>query len=112
MKNIKILIKQECANFNYDDNSCYPLGEICRFYDENNNLPRCKYFENGVLPLESDLEYQYREERKMSLIGFQIQEYICERCKKTFTRTSEDQKYCKICKPIMEKQKSRPRRRL
>jgi hypothetical protein len=111
MKDIKQLIKNECANFNYENNFCFPKDKMCCFFLDSDTSPRCKYFEDSVLPLEPEMEYEYRKDRKMSLLDFQAREKICERerCGATFISHSNSQKYCEKCEPIMKRQKTRIR---
>lgn len=108
-KKLISLIKNECANFNYDGNCCYPKDNTCCFFTDSNELQRCKYFENGVLPLDPELEFEYRKERKMDMAGFYMRENTCNRCGESFISHSNAQKYCKKCEPIMKRQKTKLR---
>jgi hypothetical protein len=105
-KTIKGLVKAECANFDYENNFCLPKNEICCFYVDE-KLPRCKYFERGVLPLIPELEIQYRCDRHMST-NENID--ICDRCGSYLKVNSNSQKYCDDCKKIIQKQQVRERK--
>lgn len=110
MKNlnkIKSLIKRECANFNYENCTCYPMDAPCHFYsDIPEDAPpvRCKYFEQGVLPLDIELEFGYRNERELA-----ISENIdkCEMCGTFIKKSSNRQKYCNKCKSGLLREQKR-----
>jgi len=110
-KKIKSLVKRECANFNYENNTCFPMDEQCLFFAESKHdeegiiIPtRCKYFEKGVLPVEPKLECEYRVERKLSL-----DENIdtCASCGDVIRKLSNRQIYCDKCKNIITKEQKR-----
>jgi hypothetical protein len=106
---IKGLAKSECANFNYEDNFCYPRDAKCYFFidvDENSTLSRCKYFENSVLPIDPGLEYEYRRERELG-----IAEDIdrCDICGAIIRKTSNRKKYCDKCKKKVNRSQTRSR---
>jgi hypothetical protein len=106
MKNIKSLIKGECSNFDYENNLCLPKDQLCCFFVGDEGNPRCKYFEEGVLPLEPTLENQYRFERDM---GFNTDMKKCEKCGNYIAVNSNNQKYCDNCKIDIRKKKNRER---
>jgi hypothetical protein len=108
---IQTLIRNKCANYFPDSggkgkikNYCCLLDKSCTFFlDEK--LSQCKYFEKGVLPLEPDLEFKYKKERKLSTL-----ELIrtCKRCLQPFAG-SKKEKYCRDCKNIRNKETAKLR---
>ena len=115
MKNInkiKSLIKEECAGYvtGFVNNYCCNHDEVCLFFGEA-DMPRCKYFEEGVLPLEDELEKQYRQEHNMGVaIGRKAKPKIkCERCGTSFDANSNRHKLCEKCKKIVRREQARER---
>ncbi len=115
MKNInkiKSLIKEECAGYvtGFVNNYCCNRDGVCLFF-EDTDLPRCQYFEGWVLPLEEDLERQYRIERKMNaVIGRTAKPKVkCERCGELFDANSNRQKYCDKCRKATQREQARER---
>ena len=65
-KDIKTLIREECANY-FADNSthyCCLKDSKCIFFTEE-KLPRCKWFETSVLPISKKLQTEYADDRKV-----------------------------------------------
>lgn len=118
MKNInkiKRLIKSQCACYSPEQNSmhnycCYKDG-ICMYFRDTEELPRCKYFEEGVLPLDSDLESEYREERQINIMPIsQARPKVkCESCGSIFEANSNRQKHCEKCMRIRNREQIRLR---
>ncbi|MDD4564243.1 MAG: hypothetical protein PHE79_01960 [Eubacteriales bacterium] len=115
MKNInriKSLIKEECAGYvtGFVNNYCCNHDEACLYFGEGDML-RCKYFEEGVLPLEEDLERQYRQEHNMgAAVGRKAKPKVkCERCGELFDANSNRQHYCEKCQKIVRREQSRER---
>jgi len=114
MKNInkvKSLIKNECAGYHTENNYCCTKDGTCVFFEDNKELPSCKYFEEGVLPLDEDLEREYRIERKMELPENRKakSKVKCERCGEPFNANSNRQKLCERCRKIVRKEQARER---
>ena len=116
MKNInkiKSLIKTECDGYLSEQCStnhyCCNRDGVCLFFEENIEMPRCKHFEDGVLPLKEDLERQYRIERKLNaVIGRTAKPKVkCERCGELFEANSNRQHYCEKCRKIVKKEQAR-----
>jgi len=116
LKNInktKSLIKNECAGYLSDQCSinhyCCNKDGVCLFFEDNTEIPRCKYFEEGVLPLDEDLERQYRIERKMNIVmNIKAKTKVkCERCEESFEANSNRQHYCEKCRKIVKKEQAR-----
>lgn len=104
------LIKSECANYFTDSggkgeikNYCCLIDKQCVFYSEEKN-PRCKYFEQSVLPLNPELEFKYRKERKLSTL--QIQK-TCKQCLQSFIPKKQNEKYCEDCKLQRKKEQTK-----
>ena len=76
-------------------------------------MPRCKYFENGVLPLEDGLERDYLEERNLSvLLNRKAKPKVkCEKCGTPFDANSNRQKLCEKCRKIVKREQARERQR-
>ena len=100
------LIRNECANYfsslNSIKNYCCLTDKTCVYFSENK--PRCKYFEEAVLPLDKDLEYKYKQERKLS---DSIIQASCKNCSRQFIRKSKKEKYCDECKQVRKKQQKK-----
>jgi hypothetical protein len=66
-KDIKFLIREECANY-FSDNAthyCCSKDGKCIFFT-NSEFPRCKWFEQSVLPIDKILQRSYAEDRKIA----------------------------------------------
>lgn len=103
---VKALIKNECANYNYDCDSCFQMDGTCRFFLDTEEKPRCKYFELGVLPTNVALQNQYRYERKLSYNSEMLK---CERCGDYIDINSNSQKYCDSCKKVVKRKQTKDR---
>lgn len=114
MKNInkvKRLVKDDCAGYSTENNYCCSVDGACLFFRDNEKLPCCRYFEEGILPLDKDLEYEYRQERQMGLTqNRQIKPKVkCQRCSKSFDANSNRQHFCESCKKINDREKTKLR---
>ncbi|MGF7184957.1 formylmethanofuran dehydrogenase subunit E [Desulfitispora alkaliphila] len=130
---LKKLIKSDCAGFNKTLNNktnfCIQVDDTCMFFvemadvqdtndtqtgDNQNNLPKCKYFEEGVLPLLPDLERQYHEYHKSELsITTKHKPKVrkkCEKCDEPILATSNRQKYCEKCKKAIQREQQKERK--
>ena len=112
MKNInriKNLIKRDCAGYYTENNYCCSKDGTCVFFEDNEQLPNCKYFEVGVLPLNADLEFEYRLEHKMAVVHkIPVKTNSkCGRCNLYFEAASNRQNYCEKCKKIVKREQSR-----
>lgn len=106
---VKKLIKIECAGYYFENNYCCTKDGECIFFLESEKLPCCKYFEKGVLPLDIDLEFEYRVERKMN-VGNKTSlktNVKCDRCNLFFEAVSNRQVYCEKCKKIIKRENNR-----
>jgi hypothetical protein len=107
MKEIKQLVRNECAGYFADSNYCCQYNCTCVFYDKEisyeeslENPIRCKYFEHSVLPIDSQIQRDYLLDRGMHTKNVEIK---ISRCKICGAITS--QKYCDSCmKEIKQKQ--------
>lgn len=116
MKNInkiKKLIKSDCAGYFSENNYCCSKDGACVFFGENEGLPCCKYFEVGVLPINVDLENEYRQEHQMEVSkNIQAKPKVkCQRCFKSFDANSNRQHFCENCKIINDRDKNRLRKK-
>jgi len=118
MKNInrtKSLIKKECAGYLSQQysikNYCCSNDGVCIFYIDSKVLPNCKYFEEGVLPLNAALEIDYLREHNMELpINRKAKSKVkCEKCGESFDANSNRQKHCEKCRKIVKKEQARER---
>lgn len=108
---IKILIKKECANYFLDSgggqpkikNYCCLDDTSCLYYSEEEK-PSCIYFENSVLPLEPELQFNYRKEFQLEHRSLQK---TCKQCGKLFIPKSKKQKYCEECITVRRKEQNR-----
>lgn len=116
MKNInklKRIIKKECANYFTGQNSinhyCCIVDGVCLFFGDEEN-ERCNYFEEGVLPLDGDLEREYYSELNIDceIKGDKPKPRIrCKRCGKHIEANSNRQRYCEKCKKIIKREQAR-----
>lgn len=111
LNKVKKLIKNECAGYYYENDYCCSKDGTCVFFRETDKLIKCKYFEEGVLPLDVDLEYEYRVERKMNVGNkTSVKTNIkCNRCNLFFEANSNRQVYCEKCKKIINREKIKER---
>lgn len=111
---IKKLIKAECAGYFTEQYSihhyCCNMDGACLFFGDIEN-PDCKYFEKSILPLDIDLEHEYRKERKIDTLQIkQAKPRIkCERCKDIFSANSNRQKHCEKCSKIIKREQDKKR---
>lgn len=117
MKNInklKRLIKKECSNHVIEQNSinhyCCMIDGVCLFFGKEGN-ERCQYFEEGVLPLDGDLERGYYIE--IDVIPIKVQGYKpkprirCKNCGKNIEANSNRQQYCERCMKNIKRKQAR-----
>jgi len=110
---IKSLIKEVCAGYFTEmgsiNNYCCTEERDCVFFRSNKDLPSCKYFEDGVLHLDKDLEYEYRQEREMALVHkTPVKTNVkCTRCNQYFKAVSNRQSYCETCKKIVKREQAK-----
>jgi len=112
MKNInkiKRLVKSDCAGYYSENNYCCSKDGACVFFRDNEQLPCCRYFEEGVLPLDIDLEFEYRQEHKMAIVHkIPVKTNVkCGRCNLYFEAGSNRQNYCEKCKKIVKREQAR-----
>ena len=112
MKNInriKRLVKSDCAGYFSENNYCCSKDGACVFFGENEQLQCCKYFEEGVLPLDVDLEDEYSQERQMEVSHNKTVKtnVKCSRCNKYFKASSNRQKFCEKCKKIVKREQAK-----
>lgn len=113
MNEIQDLVRNECANYCGKFNTrehycCYePTPDFkCVLFRTDNALPRCKYFEESVLPLDPATEAIYRTERMDNIkLSKNERESIrnrfkstCVICGKQFKPTSNRQRFCPGCR--------------
>jgi len=129
LSKIKILITKECANHdrtaNGITNSCCQGPENSKqcIYFLDNEDPRCKYFEEAVLPLEPELTAVYYAEIKARADGFELNKYQkklvmdaikleakCQECGKVFNPSSRRQKTCDYCRKWKIREQARIRK--
>jgi len=118
---VKALVITECANhqgtgpFGTKD-YCWMKeksnGGVCLFFSPDIDNPRCRYFEEAVLPLNKDLKSVFSRE----VLSLEIQESQkravrkkCERCPEIFLAKSNAQRFCPACQKWNENEKTRAR---
>lgn len=99
---IKQLVKSNCASYLGDkhgiSNYCCWKDGSCVFFDNENPLPSCPYFENGVLPTDEKLEREYKLERNMHVEHKVAKPKVnCKKCGTHFEANSNRQLYCEKC---------------
>ncbi|TKH46091.1 hypothetical protein C1I60_04505, partial [Paenibacillus terrae] len=111
---IKRLVKNNCACYlgakHGITNYCCLQDSPCVFFAQDDGLPRCTYFENGVLPIDEKLEREYKSERNTGT-EFKIAKprVNCKKCGATFSANSNRQKYCDKCRGKTRKENIRLR---
>ncbi|MBE0340936.1 hypothetical protein E4V51_06590 [Paenibacillus sp. 28ISP30-2] len=113
---IKRLVKNNCAGYlgtkHGISNYCCLQDGPCVFFAQDDSLPHCTYFENGVLPIDEQLEREYKSERNVETEPKTAKPRVnCTRCGGTFSANSNRQKCCEKCrgKNVNEKTKLRMR---
>jgi len=110
---IKRLVKSDCAGYfaesNTANNYCCSMDGVCIFFrEEGEQLTSCRYFEEGVLPLDMELEHEYRQEHKMDTVGRKAKPKVnCKRCNNSFEAGSNRQIYCEKCRKIVKREQAR-----
>jgi len=106
------LVTSECANHfgNLNGTSDYCCLEWtpdhrCVYFLEEDN-PRCRYFEESVLPLDKEIETAYYAERFPEVAISQDDLATCAKCGKRFAATSNRQKYCQGCRKKADRERS------
>jgi hypothetical protein len=117
---IKALVARECANHQSlgpwgTNNYCWMReksnGGVCVFFSDLEE-PRCRYFEEAVLPLDKELKGLFSSET----LALQIRQgrkrrawKTCERpgCEKSFLARSNAQRFCPACQRGAYREKSR-----
>lgn len=118
MGNILAFAREQCANHLargpwgiQDFCLLEPAPDFrCFFTKKGARLPRCRYYEESVLPADPKLEALYWAERKAEAGGYVLSDQArklvvdaaavkatCARCGREFTPTSNRQRYCSVC---------------
>jgi hypothetical protein len=106
---IKQLAKNNCACYLGDkhgiSNYCCLRDGSCVFFKQDNPLPCCKYFEDGVLPTDEKLERDYKSERNMAVEMKAAKPKVsCQKCGDMFSANSNRQSYCEKCREKTRKE--------
>jgi len=80
------LVKEWCANYDAGYHICAPRDEPCIMLAETEARCGCKYFREGVLPIDPILE--------ALLLSQTVITKLCPICKKAFKPTSNRGLYC------------------
>ncbi|MET3211307.1 UNVERIFIED_CONTAM: hypothetical protein ABIC26_004274 [Paenibacillus sp. PvR008] len=113
---IKRLVKNSCACYlgakHGIPNYCCLQDGPCVFFSQDDALPRCTYFEHGVLPIDEKLGREYKSNRNVE-VGFNTAKprVNCQKCGATFSANSNRQKYCEKCRDKNANEKSKLRMR-
>jgi hypothetical protein len=112
----KRLVKNNCACYlgakHGIQNYCCLQDGPCVFFSQNDALPRCTYFEQGVLPIDEKLEREYTSERNVESEFKTAQPRVnCSKCLATFSANSNRQKYCEKCRVKNANERSKLRMR-
>nr|WP_226001506.1 cysteine-rich VLP protein [Paenibacillus sp. BJ-4] len=111
---IKRLVKNNCACYfgaKYGiPNYCCLQDGPCVFFAQDDSLPCCTYFENGVLPMDEKLDQEYKSDRNVESEFKTAKSRVnCTRCGETFSVNSNRQKYCEKCRDRARKESIRIR---
>ena len=106
--NLTALIKNDCANYFPDSggkgtikNYCCLIDQTCSYFGDSG---RCNYFETSVLPLNPELEFKYKTERKLNISN---PESTCRDCSSLFIKKFRNEKYCPKCKVIRKREQKK-----
>jgi hypothetical protein len=119
LSRVKALVAGECANHQGEASGirdfCWMRAKsnkgVCVFFSDI-EAPRCRYFQESVLPGDKELRgifspetlaLQIREDRK------RMTPKKCERCPETFLARSGRQRFCPVCQKWNESEKTRAR---
>jgi hypothetical protein len=110
----KRLVKNSCAGYlgtkHGISNYCCLQDGPCVFFAQDDSLPRCSYFEHGVLPMDEKLEREYKSERNVETEPKTAKPRVnCTRCGETFSANSNRQKCCEKCRGKARKENIRIR---
>ena len=114
---VKSLVAGECANH---QNEAHGIRNFCWMREKSNNGacvffsnsegPRCRYFEEAVLPLDKDLRAFFSREvlkLEMQNVRKRMIRKKCERCSETFMAKSNAQRFCPKCQKPGYRDKAR-----
>lgn len=90
-RRLRSLARASCATFNTATPDRCLLECKCVYFHEGNG--RCRYFEDGVLPADPELERKYRLEHGLA----DGKKDVCRTCAAPFERKSNRQVYCATC---------------
>ncbi|AET59179.1 hypothetical protein HPL003_12110 [Paenibacillus terrae HPL-003] len=112
----KRLVKNNCACYlgakHGISNYCCLQDSPCVFFAQDDGLPRCTYFENGVLPMDEKLDQEYTSERNVKTEFKTAQPRVnCQKCGTAFSAHSNRQKYCEKCRDKNANEKTKLRMR-
>lgn len=104
---VRSLARSSCANhsnIHIKDGCLVELdGNLtCRYFRDNGEHARCRYFESSVLPSDTGLEARYFGGTKSNLVR-------CAMCHKDYVRTSNRQRYCTDCRDRAQTEARRKR---
>lgn len=113
---IKRLVKNHCASYIGEKHGvrhyCCYHDDSCVFFIQGEEMPSCNYFEQGVLPLDEQLTYDYQLERNGDVQRREVKPRVrCQRCHETFFANSNRQVYCLACREWNTKEQAKLRMR-
>ncbi|SFP99246.1 hypothetical protein SAMN05518683_11472 [Salibacterium halotolerans] len=104
-EDLKRQASEQCATYAGDGNCL--LDRPCVFFDKSSDeIKRCPYFENCVLPADETLEARYW---RSTGTGEDLPD--CRKCGEPFHPKSNAQKYCGDCRAETQKEQARKRQR-
>lgn len=120
---VKKLVASECASYSSDwvgiNHYCCMTDCTCRYFKDTDTLPRCNYFERGVLPLDEKLQADYiAEQSKENQV---VEKGVsakpkptvkCAKCEELFKANSNRQQYCEKCRKSIIKEQNRERQKI
>jgi hypothetical protein len=108
------LVADECANhfreLNGRKNDCRGRADHkCVFFGEpQDEMPRCGYFERGVVPLDREIQSSLFLAGPKAASSPQAR-VKCVRCREFFVAASGRQQYCPKCRESVRREQSRAR---
>jgi hypothetical protein len=114
---VKSLVAAECANHSNEQNGvknyCWMREKsnhgVCVFFSDLES-PRCRYFEEAVLPVDKDLKAVFSSEvlnQEIKNAQKRMVRRQCQRCPETFMAKSNSQRFCEKCQKAANRDKSR-----
>jgi len=107
---VKKHVSDKCSL--YAGNGLCHLDRPCPFFNEgeSDNMPRCLYFEQSVLPADDKLNARYWGTFGLAYWNAKDSK-ACKRCENAFSPDDKRQQYCDTCRVEQRTEKAKSRKR-